>query len=416
LTIVNGNGGGDGDATQGDDGGNGGPVSAHSFVVRVLPEPHNGGRLGIVTDTATGERQVWRRPSDVARFIERRLGEGTLQIGVAAMARPTLNEVVTKMLKDLGDRLDLLPPPPAAVPKPNVTVERIAEKLVGLGNQRGTERTESLGERTLRGGRLDARLRFQLWGDTAKAVDDAVLTLQTDLLDNGEDLRQAGFLRLNAADTTLAERVESVGGWRKATSYDVLFEYQYVDTDDADSLIVRIPVTLDPELVNSPDRELQTVTDEMARWDNEAAPALQIRGPATVRRISALVFVPGPALGGDVIVARSDGSPGAVTHLHDLAGFLAATGGSSPTATNADVTLTPANFFAGLVPTGDTLALGDWDTDGSADSYTGFDRRLDQPIELAGPEDRLIITYKAPPGPATGLDQTAVVYLRVNAP
>jgi hypothetical protein len=206
-----------------------------------------------------------------------------------------------------------------------------------------------------------------------------------------------------------------MNAWRKATSFDVLYEYQYADTDDADSLIARIPVTVDLDRVNSPDRERQTLTDEMVRWDDEAATPLRIHGPATVRRLSALVFTPGPQLGGQVVVARSGDPAGPVTHLPDLTGFLHATGGPAPAA-DADVTLAPADFFAGLGPSGDTLALGDWNGDGSTDSYLGFDRRLDEPVELRTSGDLLIVAYQAPPGPLTGLDRTAVVYLRVNAP
>ena len=48
------------------------------------------------------------------------------------------------------------------------------------------------------------------------------------------------------------------------------------------------------------------------------------------------------------------------------------------------------------------------------DDYVGHDRLLDEPIVLATRDDRLEISYTPPPGPATGLDQTAVVYLRVR--
>jgi hypothetical protein len=407
--------GSDGGPRGATDAGYAGQVLAHSFVVRALRDrdAETQGWHGVVTDTATGERAVWRRPSDVARFIDRRLGERALRLERVAMAGPDLTTVLTDMLAALSARL---PVPSPALPDPNVTLERITERLVGLGNQRGTEVTHSLGQRTLRGGRLDARVRFQLWGVTAPDVDTAVLVLQSDLLEDRDVLRQAGFLRFNGAETTLAERVDNVNGWRKAASFDVLYEYQYVDTDDADSLLVQIPVTLDPERVNSPDRELQTLTDEMVRWDDEVAPPLRIHGPATVRRLSALAFVPGPRLGGQVVVARSSDPAGPVAHLPDLAGFLQATGGSAPITTDADVTLTPADFFADLGPSADALALGDWDQDGSTDSYTGFDRRMDEPLELRASSDLLTVTFRAPPGPSTALDQTAVVYLRVNAP
>ena len=389
-------------------------MPAHSFIVRVLGEWEvvASGWYGVVVDTATGERAVWRRRSEAARLIARCLAQPAERTEVTGMAPTRLTDVVSDMLAVLGARL---PVPLPGLPEPNVTLERVRERLVGLGNQRGTEPLSSLGRRTLRGGRLDARVRFQLWGVTAPGVDAAVLALQSDLLDDRDELRQAGFLRLAAAETTLAERVDTVQGWRKATSFDVLYEYRYVDDDDADSLIAQIPVTLDLERGGGPDRDAQTLTDEMVRWDDERAPALRVGGPVTVRRLSACVFVPGPAPWGSVVVARTDGSAAAVTHLPDLAAFLAATGGPAPTETNADVTLAPSAFFAALGPTGDALDLGDWDGDGSTDRYDGFDRRLDIPIELPGPSDVLTVTYTAP-GPSSGLDRTAVVYLRVNAP
>jgi hypothetical protein len=416
------NGGGDGSGTN-----EGDLVSARSFVVRALFERDGGDAEpswhGFVTDVESGDRQVWRRVSDVGRFIERHLaalpearaGTGRITLlGAAAVAGPPLTDVVTEMLTVLAARL---PAPVPALPDPNVTLERISEKLVGLGNHRGGEPTGSLGARTLRGGRLDGRVRFQLWGGTAPAVDDAVLTLHSDLLDDRDELRQAGFLRLAAVDTTLAEHVDAVSGWRKATSFEVLYEYRYVDVDDADSLIAKIQVTTDPEQVGSPDREQESIVDEMVRWDDELAPALALHGPGSVSRLTALVFEPGPAIGGTVTVSRTvQGSPDPVTSFPDVDAFLAATGGDQPVHTNADVELPPAALFAALGAAGDPLDLGDWNTDGVVDQYAGFDRRLDEPITLGTRLDRLSITYTPPPGPSTGLDQTAVVYLRVNAP
>lgn len=329
------------------------------------------------------------------------------------MAAPALTDVVTDMLAVLGQRL---PAPVPTMPDPNVTLERIKEKLVGIGNHTGEEPTGTLSTRTVRGGRLDARIRFQLWHTTPSAVDSAMQTLHTTLLDDAESLTQEGFLKMAAADTTLAEQVPSVPGWRKTTSFDVLYEYRYIDTDDAASLIARIPLTTDPEVANSPAQELETITDEMVRWDQDAAPALVVRGPLTVARISALVFVPGPALGGTVTFARTSGGPGPVTHLPDLDAFLAATSGPAPTETDADVTLDPATAFAALGPAGTGVTLGDWDLDGVPDVYSGFDRRLTDPVSLPTADDRFTVTYTPPAGPATGLDRTAVVYLRVNPP
>ncbi|QWF20184.1 collagen-like protein [Nocardioides sp. LMS-CY] len=435
-----------------------GPVLARSFVVRALLEQPNlvanGRRFGrprrgapqwhgYVTDAETGDRLAWTRPQDVARFIERRLeqsgpgpaaverlepgapgapgvpgvpgepGAPGVRLRGLAMAAPALTDVVTDMLTVLGQRL---PPAAGAVPAPNVTLERVRERLVGLGNHTGAEPTGTLGVRTVRGGRLDARVRFQVWATTASDVDAAVQTLHTALLDDRDELKQAGFLQLAAADTTLAGEEASVPGWRKATSYDVLYEYRYVDSDDAQSLIVRIPVSTDPEESPSPVREVESITDEMVRWDQDGAPPLEVRGPGVVTRLSALVFVPGPALGGTVTFARSSGGGGPVAHLPTLAAFLDATSGEEPAETDADVQLDPAAAFAGLGAAGPGLTIGDWDADAVTDVYAGFDRRLDVPITLTGAADRFTVTYAPPAGPATGLDQTAVVYLRANPP
>jgi hypothetical protein len=61
------------------------------------------------------------------------------------------------------------------------------------------------------------------------------------------------------------------------------------------------------------------------------------------------------------------------------------------------------------------LELGDWNLDGTLDQYAGHDLRLGAAIVLPTPQDRLTIGYAPQAGPGTGLDQTAVVYLRVNA-
>lgn len=404
---------------------NGDLVVVRSFVVRALLE-RNGEAgpswHGFITDAHTSERRSWQHASEVAEFIGQRLMPASALGGAVrrvewqgvGMAGPVLTDVVTEMLAVLQDRI---PPQPPIPPDPGVTLERFTEKLVGLGNQRGTEQTPVLGTRTLRGGRLDARVRFQLWGDAPEVVDEAIRTVHVNLLDDREELRGLGFLRLSAVDTTIAEHVAVLSRWRKTTSFDVLYEYQYVDTDDADSLISQIPITTDPERADSPAREQQTVVDELVRWDSEAAPELVVTGPARVHRITALVFVPGPPLGGTVTLLRATGPvPGPVTTLPTLAHFLIDTGGSQPVETNAAVTLPPAVLFSQLGPAGAGLELGDWDADGAVDQYTGFDRVLDPPIELPTWADRLIVRYTPPPGPATGLDQTAVVYLRVNSP
>ena len=391
------------------------PVVARSFVVRALLEGDAMRRgpasrwHGFVTDAQTGTRGAWRRPADVSRFIEDLLAAP----GGADMAGPALTDVVTEMLAVLAQRL---PAPVPGVPESNVTLERAADKPVGLGTLVGVEPAGTLGAGTVHGGHLDARVRFQLWADSPTAVDDAMQTLHATLLDDGEALRSAGFLTFTAAGTSLAELVGTIPAWRKTTSVDVLYEYRYVDTDDTSSLIAQIPVASDVDHAGGAAHEVGTVRDELVRWDQESAPALVVHGPRQIARISALAYLPGPALGGEVVIARTSGGGGPVTALVDLDAFLVATTGRPPALRDAQVVAAPAAALAALGPSTPGPLLGDWDSDGTLDAYTGTDRRLDAPIDLASASDRFEIRYTPPPGPVTGLDQTAVVYLRVDAP
>lgn len=397
-----------------------GAVVARSFVTRALLEPGAVGPparrwYGFVTDAESGIRRFWRRPSEVARFIEGRLAADPAALAVGArglpealeMSAPSLDDVVGDMLAVLGERLP--PPGPMAIPVANVTVETVAERPIGLGGLRGAAADGPLGPRTLRGGRLDARVRFQVWAAGPAEADGAMASLHSTLLDDADALHLAGFLRFDAAATTLAEHLPTVPAWRKATSYDVLYEYTYDDTDDAASLIARIPVTGDTEEPDGPAREVQTLTDHLVRWDQEGAEPLVVVGPVTVTGIEALLFTPGPPLGGTVSVRRtSGGTPVAVA---DLDAFLAAA--AAPDA-EVEVGLAPASFFAALGAPASGPVLGDWDLDGTPDAYLGAARLVAPPLRLEA-ADRLEIAYTPPAGPGPGLDRTAVVYLRVGA-
>lgn len=394
-----------------DDGGRA-PVIARSFLVRALQEDRPRLWRGFVTDVQTGVRREWRRPGDVARFIAHQLGpaqSGSLIVHGPMMSAPTLTDVVADMLDELATRLPASPP---AVPEPNVTLEEVAERRAGLGEHIGTERTGALGQLTLRGGRLAAQVRFQLWAATPGDVDAAMLNLHETLLDDAQALYAVGFLKLATAGTTLAEHVASIPAWRKTSTYTVLYEYHYAADDDAASLIVRIPVTHAVGADDAPAGQTETLTDAMVRWDDEAAEPLVIRGPGALSRLSALAWMPDPQPGGTVTFRRSS-SAAPPTELPDLDAFLTATTGAVPTHPDAQVTIAPADAIAALGPPVPGPSLGDWDADGSLDAYAGADRRLAPPIVLASVTDRFEIRY-TPPGPGPGLDQTAVVYLRAG--
>jgi hypothetical protein len=410
--------GGTGETAEGSE--PGGYLAIRSFVVRALLEPADPQEQprwrGQITHVASGERRAWSSVREIARFIEARLAArapGQAQavgprVG-APMAAPPMTDVVADMLSLLEARL---PPPAPPLPDPNVTLERVRERLVGLGGLRGTESAAAIGLLSLRGGRLDARVRFQLWSSTPTGVDDAVVLLQGTMLEDTEQLRTDGFLKIVASDTTLAEEEPSLNGWRKTASYDVLYEFQYRDLDDAPSLIARIPINTDPEQSGSPDRETETVTDEMVRWDEEGAAPLVLTGPAAVGRVDVIAFIPGTVPGGSITVLRTtQGAAGPPTHHPDLPTFLAAVAGDEPAETNADVILAPADFVAALTPHGDPIELGDWDEDAVLDPYDGFRLGLSPMVHLPGPTDRFEITYSD----TGGLDEQAVLYIRVNA-
>jgi hypothetical protein len=75
-------------------------------------------------------------------------------------------------------------------------VTRVAERALAIGNRRGTERRGSFAVAALKGGRLDAVVRFQFMANEPDAVDAAVEELHKRLLADRDKLWAAGFLRV----------------------------------------------------------------------------------------------------------------------------------------------------------------------------------------------------------------------------
>ena len=325
----------------------------------------------------------------------------------ATAHEPLLDHVLATMLAALQDAADLAPVP--GLPDPVLGVAEVREQAAGLGKQRGTELRGSFPV-DLKAICLDARVRFLLWATGPVEAQAAMTALNARLLAARDTLRAAGFMRLDLADATLIDTVASLNGWREQVDYRVLYEYSYEDTDAAASLIARIPIQADQEVLNSPSRETTTVTDELVRWDEQAAPRLLVRGRSRVGRVAALTFIPVAPAAPVTLVRTYDGAPGPPVNHATLADFLAAVAGPQPPERHAEVRFsTLADFLAAFSAVGDPITLGDWDANSVLDTYQAHALLLVPAIELPRPVDRLELSY----GDLT-LDQVGVVYLRAR--
>lgn len=349
----------------------------------------------------------FRRRRNDADDLTAAAGESpTLSIAAA----PSLTDTLTTMRDALAA---YFPPDPGAGLTTDLSLVSVIERSVGLGNWRGNDSRAGFAVTALKGGRLEALVRFQATADDAATVDQAIDNLHAALLAATDELWAARFLHLSLQETSLAESIPPAS-WRKTATYRVLYEYHYQDTDGAQSLIVRIPVHTDPEVRHSPQRETSTVTGEIVRWDNEASPPppLVLRKPRSLGGLGLLSFIPGPTPAGRVTITRTvDGAAGPPTTYPTLAAFLTDVAGPTPTAHHAQITVDPfADFLAAFTPTGPPLDLGDWDEDSTPDSYQPALLPFDPPIILPRPGDQLRVTYQRT-GEAP-FDQPAVVYLR----
>jgi hypothetical protein len=258
---------------------------------------------------------------------------------------------------------------------------------------------------------LEAVVRFQLWAATPAEAETAIADLNARLLAGRDALWIAGVLKLALVDSAVAEFVTSVNAWRKTADYRLLYEFHYEDSDGAESLIAKIPVQSDLEALDSPERETTVVTGEMVRWDNEATPALVIRGPFNISSLAVLAFVPGSAPTGTVTVKRTfDGAAGPATPHPTWAAFLAAVAGPNALERHAQISFASlADFLAEFTSAGDPVSLGDWNVDNVPDSYQAKALSIQPIIYLTSVLDRLEITYQG-----TKFDQVGVVYLRAQ--
>src|SRR6266498_3774122 len=339
----------------------------------------------------------------------------TMSNGGPSPISRALDAMLTVLKRFVQPPLMPLPPPPP-LPPATVLLASVVERTVGLGSRVGTDLRGPFSVAAIKGLRVEGVVRFEVWGHTPSEVGQAVEDLIKHLLEDPEGLRASGFLRAALKSNGLSENIFAEDAWRQSVEFDVLFEFPYIDSDDADSIIARIPIDFIGEF-----NESTLVVDEMARWDNELAPALQLRGPLSIGALSTLAFIPANEPTGTVNITddalagmEADGIPQTVLTALALEGtkdkevggedafvaFLESKIAVPDTTAHKAVILKHA-------ATSKPVAMGDWDENGIPDEYQSLQFRVKPSIKLAGVTDRFEITYQDP-----NFDNVAILYLR----
>jgi hypothetical protein len=318
-----------------------------------------------------------------------------------AAATPTLDAVAGTMLSALSS---LLPTPTNGLPAPNVIMVTLRERSAGLGRHIGNSAVADFSVVALKGIRLEGVAQFQLWAASPADVDTTIANLNSRVLANRDSLWQQGFLKMALKDARPAQNIPAVG-WRRSADYSVLYEFPYQDTEDADSLIARIPIAIDSGF-----NESTLVTDRMTRWDNQSAPALAVRGRLGITSLSALSFIAAAPPAGSVTLTRTfDGAQGPPSPHATMTDFLGHIAGDAPAERHASITFASLTaFLAALNPAGGPITMGDLDQNNVPDQYLARALSVQPPIQLAGVADRFEIAFQNP-----AFNSVAVVYLRL---
>jgi hypothetical protein len=312
---------------------------------------------------------------------------------VSTLAADRFNAAVTSMIGHLSGFL----------PNADATLALLEaeERPVGVGNWQGNVERGPLAVLGVRGGRVQARVRFDLRGATPQAASAAVLQLQQRVRAARLDPLTPwihDFLVLEPDGGEPASLQAPGGPWRQSAEYRVLFEYRYDDPEGTGSLIVRIPLELRGE-----HHEDDAVTRDLTRWDRFGAPPLRVRGPRTLTALSALVHPGGGFPHGQVTVLRThDGAVGLPTFHGTFGKFWTEVQGGARHDAFVFLTLGgAASFMAAFADEDedgnhvvDTVRL--MDPAGTPVDYRARVLRPPVPVRLAGPGERLEVSYLDP--------------------
>lgn len=300
-----------------------------------------------------------------------------------------LQAYVTAMLDLLRP---VLPANVAGLPPNSLTLATMGYRSLGIGSRRGLSTLDGMDVAELKGGWLDATVRFDLWAMDLPAIVQQVTTLQQALTSNGLELRQGGILEIKLTGTG-DPSTGAVAASRKTLDYTILYEYHFEDTDGAASLIARIPIN--PRTDAAPDAQT-VVRDWMVRWDSAGALDLLIPGPAhgslTVQALEVAAYLPGGGPPGQVTQSVTRPSGTVTTTFGSLTALLA----------SVELARSPLNLVYPPLP----LQPGEVR---EIHPFQVGRLRFDPVIVLEGGSDAFRVTFAAPAFPAGDASQ---VYLR----
>lgn len=277
-------------------------------------------------------------------------------------------------------------------PANTLSIVSLSYRPLGIGGWRALESVSGMSEFGVRGGFLEATVRYDIWAADVTALSNAAASLQRAIGADVVRLRRRQILQLKLVginDGTGANASQL----RRSLDYDVLYEYQYLDNDNAASLIARIPIEHGADLAVLPTIE---VRDWMVRWDNVEAPTLVVApigtGTLRVRGLTIAAFLPGAGPGGQVTRRVIRGGVTETTDLGSPGDFL-----SRFVLALQPLTLVfpPRPLLPGETQELRDFQVGEW--------------IFPAPIVLNGSAERFEITFSAPAFPVA---TTSQVYLQ----
>lgn len=334
----------------------------------------------------------------------------TRAVAFAATPQAALNNMLTTIR-------NLLPTSPSGLPDASVSIVKAIPKPIGVGNRAGVEYVGSSPIIEIRGRRIEATMRVQLWHNNAADLVAAINDFQESIFANMEDLQTQGFIKINSVSTTSIHGENTT--WTSSIDFDVLYEYIYRYVDDALSFIVRIPIKSQVAGLESQTTEQTSIEGNIAMWYHidtcmtDCIAPFVIQAPkykqVSIHGLSALIYAP-LVISEGIRVSVTDGTAAPLVAFANWNNFIQAITDEKTPQRNAEITFATLNdFIAIFTPYGETVVLGDRDEDGNPDIYQPYILSFDNPVHFPNSNLSLTIAYLG-----ANMPQRSVVYWRAD--